>query len=43
MPDCDAVSGAWAITMPPSALIARRPKVPSVPVPDRMMAIALSC
>ncbi len=31
------------MTMPPAALTSRRPSVPSVPVPDRMMQIARCC
>ena len=42
MPGCEAVSGAWAITRPPSDLTVRAPQVPSVPVPDSTMAMARS-
>ena len=42
MPAKPAVSGSCAITMPPSALMKRRPSEPLVPVPDRTMAIARS-
>jgi hypothetical protein len=40
MPSKAAVSGFCAMTMPPSALMKRRPRDPLLPVPDRMMAIA---
>ena len=40
IPSYLAVSGSWTKTVPASAFIALNPRVPSVPVPDRMMQIA---
>ena len=40
MPSYFAVAGSCANVMPPASLIALRPKVPSVPVPDSTMPIA---
>ncbi len=37
-----AVSGSCAKTVPPASRTAAAPNVPSVPVPDRMTAIAAS-
>jgi hypothetical protein len=42
MPSNRADSSLWAITMPPASLIARIPRTPSLPVPDRMMPIDFS-
>ena len=43
MPSYSADSGSCAIAMPPSPLIARRPSVPSLPVPESTMQMARSC
>ena len=37
-----AEAGVWAMAMPPYSLTAWRPRVPSVPVPERMMQTAYS-
>ena len=42
MPSYSVEAGVWAMAMPPSPLIARIPRVPSLPVPDRTMPMALS-
>ena len=42
MPSYSVESGSWAMTMPPSPLMARTPRVPSLPVPERTMPIARS-
>ena len=42
MPSYLAVSGTWTKVMPPADLIARSPRVPSDPVPDRMIPMARS-
>ena len=39
MPSYFALAGSCANVIPPVSLIARRPKVPSVPVPDSTMPI----
>ncbi len=41
MPSYAAEAGSWAKAMPPSALIAFAPSVPSEPVPDRITPIPL--
>ena len=41
MPSCGADSRSWTKTMPPSALIALAPSVPSEPVPERITPTAL--
>ena len=43
MPSYSVDSGFWAMTIPPSPLIARTPSVPSLPVPESTMQIARSC
>ncbi len=43
MPACLAVSSSWAKVMPPAALISSSPRVPSVPVPDRITPMAPVC
>ena len=43
MPSYSVEAGFWAMTMPPSPLMARTPKVPSLPVPERTMQMARSC
>jgi hypothetical protein len=40
MPSYFAEAGSWTKVIPPAALIALRPKVPSDPVPDRTIPIA---
>ena len=40
MLSCRAVFPSWAKVMPPSALMAWKPRVPSVPPPDRMTPTA---
>jgi hypothetical protein len=40
MPSNLADSGSWAMRKPPAALMATEPRVPSVPVPERMMPTA---
>ena len=42
MPSYSVDSGFWAMTMPPSPLIARTPRVPSLPVPESTMPMARS-
>ena len=42
MPSKRADSSLCTITIPPASLIARMPRTPSLPVPERMMPIALS-
>ena len=43
MPSYSVEAGLWAITIPPSPLIARTPSVPSLPVPESTMPMARSC
>ena len=43
MPSYSVESGFWAMTMPPSPLMARTPRVPSLPVPESTMQMARSC
>ncbi len=43
MPSNLADSGAWTKTTPAFSLIARRPSVPSEPIPERMTPMLLSC
>jgi hypothetical protein len=40
MPSNLADSGSWAMRKPPEALMATEPRVPSVPVPERMIPTA---
>ena len=40
MPSYFAVSGTWAMVMPPTALISRTPMAPSDAVPERITPIA---
>ena len=42
MPSYSVDSGFWAMAMPPSPLIARTPRVPSLPVPESTMQMARS-
>ena len=42
IPSYFAVDGSCTSVMPPAPRMARKPNVPSVPVPERMMPIALS-
>ena len=42
IPSYLAVSGTWTKVTPPTALIARRPRVPSEPVPERITPTARS-
>ena len=42
MPSYSEEAGFWAMTMPPSPLMARTPSVPSLPVPESTMPIARS-
>ena len=37
IPACSASSGSWTSASPPAALMARRPEVPSPPVPEQMI------
>ncbi len=40
IPSNFAEPGSWANVMPPASLMALRPKVPSVPVPDSTTPMA---
>lgn len=42
MPSKRAVSGSWTTTMPPAPLMALIPRVPSLPVPERITPMLFS-
>ncbi len=43
MPSNLAEAGVWTNTAPAFSLIARRPRVPSEPIPERMTPMLRSC